>query len=278
MPTRQSPAKVLVVDAHEFRRAGLVEYLKPWSASQGLQVVSSSPAEGLELLEGEHPCRLLVLSIGAGSIFEKETQKQLKILRAIGGDFPIVVVSDSEEADEIVAAIDLGVQGFLPTTIKPELAVQALSFIVSGGSYFPSSAIRQLQQMAHKPETPPRGGGLRIDNGDSRASERGDGEPSNDKKATDETERCGPEMTNRQREVLNHLCLGEQNKAIGRKLGMTEATVKVHVRQIMRKLGATNRTQAALSAVDYERQDVSHVGAVPHDLAAHREQRIQAAE
>jgi DNA-binding NarL/FixJ family response regulator len=55
-------------------------------------------------------------------------------------------------------------------------------------------------------------------------------------------------LTPRQLEVLGRLREGKPNKLIARDLNMTEATVKVHVRQIMRKLGATNRTQAVLCA------------------------------
>jgi DNA-binding CsgD family transcriptional regulator len=55
-----------------------------------------------------------------------------------------------------------------------------------------------------------------------------------------------PLMTDRQRAVLLCLCEGDPNKVIGRKLGMTETTVKVHVREIMRKLGVVNRTQVAI--------------------------------
>jgi DNA-binding NarL/FixJ family response regulator len=56
-----------------------------------------------------------------------------------------------------------------------------------------------------------------------------------------------PLMTDRQRAVLLCLCQGDPNKVIGRKLGMTETTVKVHVREIMRKLGVVNRTQVAIA-------------------------------
>jgi DNA-binding CsgD family transcriptional regulator len=59
--------------------------------------------------------------------------------------------------------------------------------------------------------------------------------------------RHAPEFTARQYAVLVCLCQGDPNKVIGRKLGMTETTVKVHVREIMRKLGVSNRTQVAIA-------------------------------
>jgi DNA-binding NarL/FixJ family response regulator len=53
-------------------------------------------------------------------------------------------------------------------------------------------------------------------------------------------------LTARQKTVLELLSRGDTNKVIARRLGMSEGTVKVHVRQIMRKFGVTNRTQIAL--------------------------------
>ena len=60
--------------------------------------------------------------------------------------------------------------------------------------------------------------------------------------------RPAPKFTERQYAVLTCLCRGDPNKMIGRKLGMTEMTVKAHIREIMRKLGVGNRTQVALAA------------------------------
>jgi DNA-binding NarL/FixJ family response regulator len=57
-----------------------------------------------------------------------------------------------------------------------------------------------------------------------------------------------PQLTERQQAVLTGLCRGDPNKVIARNLGMTETTVKVHVREIMRKLGVYNRTQVAVVA------------------------------
>jgi DNA-binding NarL/FixJ family response regulator len=57
-------------------------------------------------------------------------------------------------------------------------------------------------------------------------------------------------LTFRQREVLSHVALGRSNKEIARCLGLLESTVKVHVKTILKKLAATNRTQAAMLAVE----------------------------
>jgi two-component system nitrate/nitrite response regulator NarL len=57
-------------------------------------------------------------------------------------------------------------------------------------------------------------------------------------------------LTYRKREVLSHLALGRSNKEIARHLGLLESTVKVHVKTILKKLAATNRTQAAMLAME----------------------------
>jgi DNA-binding NarL/FixJ family response regulator len=55
-----------------------------------------------------------------------------------------------------------------------------------------------------------------------------------------------PKFTHREVEILQHLQLGNTNKVIGRALGISECTVKIHIRNILRKVNASNRTQAAL--------------------------------
>jgi DNA-binding NarL/FixJ family response regulator len=55
-----------------------------------------------------------------------------------------------------------------------------------------------------------------------------------------------PKFTHREIEIIQHLQLGDTNKVIGRALGISECTVKIHIRNILRKVNANNRTQAAM--------------------------------
>ena len=59
----------------------------------------------------------------------------------------------------------------------------------------------------------------------------------------------GAHLSGRELEILRHLANGEPNKVIANDLDITEATVKVHVKGILRKIGAANRTQAAIWAI-----------------------------
>jgi len=186
----------------------------------------------------------MIFSFGGDSILKRDNLRQLKAARALRADIPLVIVSDQAEPDEVAAALNFGAQGFLHTEISRELAIQAFSFILSGGSYFPPSAMRQLQNRSDVARDP--GHGLATPN--QEVNGEVNRHPGNASRLLDEEGR-GSSLTARQKAVLEHLCHGEPNKLIARRLGMTEGTVKVHVRQIMRKLGAANRTQVAVCAM-----------------------------
>jgi DNA-binding NarL/FixJ family response regulator len=151
---------------------------------------------------------------------------------------PVVLFSDVEDAEEVVAAFRAGINSFIPASIEPELVPQTLTFIMGGGSYFPPSALLELRR-----EPSP---------GDGTGAAGDDAHPINGLSPADiDLQGARPgQLTSRQLDVLALLRQGKSNKMIARDLGMREATVKVHVRQILRKLGASNRTQAALSILE----------------------------
>ncbi len=127
---------------------------------------------------------------------------------------PIVVLSDANVASQptsIRDAIKSGAQGFIPTanTAMPA-AIAAIRLVKDGGTIAPVEALLASRTRRADPEA-------------------------------DETSST---LTPRQMTVLAHLRQGKANKIIAYELGMSESTVKVHVRNIMRRMGATNRTQA----------------------------------
>jgi DNA-binding NarL/FixJ family response regulator len=108
------------------------------------------------------------------------------------------------------------------------VAIQAFTFIMGGGSFFPSTALIQRTHIERS---------LRV---------------ATTREATIAGDIPKGGLTDRQQDVLERLRQGESNKLIGRQLKLRESTVKVHIRHILRKLGATNRTQAALCAVQLD--------------------------
>ena len=126
--------------------------------------------------------------------------------------------ADGDEAADVVAAFKAGARGFVTTRMDPCVMFRALKFIIEGGAFFPPGALLDASGAAGN-------GGPDI----GLVPQAG-----------------GEALTLRQNEVLRLLRQGQSNKRIARELHMSESTVKVHIRQIMRKLGASNRTQAAL--------------------------------
>lgn len=185
----------------------------------------------------------------------------------------------------VIAAIRSGAQGYFSNSMPPELALQALSFVLHGGTYFPPAAIMAGQPLAGMPpiesgssnfiqaptalELEPHDQSSRTAQEEILCEQQGslfDGKAPSFHHGGDHSDglRPAPEFTERQYAVLVCLCQGDPNKVIGRKLGMTETTVKVHVREIMRKLGVSNRTQVAIAAGRYG-VGAEGVGLVPSD-------------
>jgi DNA-binding NarL/FixJ family response regulator len=127
---------------------------------------------------------------------------------------PLMVFTDadpSQQARLMRASIKSGARGFVPTqTAGLAITLAAIRLVSEGGVYVPA---------------------------DLMSTNGGDGVPA--RKSL---------LTSRQMDVLSHLQQGKANKIIAYDLGMSESTVKVHIRNIMRKMGATNRTQVVYKA------------------------------
>lgn len=220
MPYETPQSIVLIVDALELRRAGITSLINTWARQVNLNTEGISPEELPAYSAKVQSVQLIILSIGGSSLHETAIQEHADKIAELFPGIPCAVISDRNEAEEAVLAATLGEQAFLSTSMQPDMACQALTFILGGGTYFPREALLQSAS----------------NNATSRTH------------TTQLYETDGDGLTKRQYEVLEKLRLGKSNKHIARDLNMQELTVKVHVRQIMRKLGAANRTQAALFA------------------------------
>ncbi len=257
---------VFLVDAMAFRRARAESFLNPWARNESVELISLDPDEAHTRLVERAVCDMLIYSVGAPSPHEVFTE--IQVLHTLRRDAALAIVSDDENPATVLAAMRCGAQGYFSNSMPPELALQALSFVLHGGTYFPPTAILAGQtfstptpieyrlpefsqeQPLPGPEQQTQAPPLGPEDGPYEQQ----GPPFDDKAAGVPRDhgfngvRHAPEFTERQYAVLVCLCQGDPNKVIGRKLGMTETTVKVHVREIMRKLGVSNRTQVAISA------------------------------
>ena len=135
-------------------------------------------------------------------------KSEFERLEALVPTTPIVVVSDTASSDEIARIIGYGARGYIPTSMPYHLAVEAVRFVEAGGTFVPVG--NMLGRDRHKHLT---GAGT---------------------------------LTERQMKVVEAVSRGFANKQIAYKLKMSENTVKVHLRHIMRKLKVRNRTEIAI--------------------------------
>lgn len=216
---------------------------------------------------------MVVVNVGGASVRDPEPQLWIKSVRAVMRHVPLVILSDREDLGEIRAAFKEGARGFIATSLEPSLALHALTFLHRGGSFFPTSVLEEStsghevrsasadgEAGAPEPERRHRTEVRRIvrfarwqrsQGPSNHVSENGGTRDGEALESSAETRTIRYALTPRQSEVLERLREGKPNKVIARDLNMTEATVKVHVRQIMRKFGAANRTQVVLSAMRY---------------------------
>jgi DNA-binding NarL/FixJ family response regulator len=137
----------------------------------------------------------------------------------IGGlarDFPhvpTVVMGDIEDPSYIVSILSYGARGYIPTSVSLSIAAGAIALAHAGGVFVPASSLLQSQQIASEPAQ--AGRSLR------------------------------PLLTARQAAIAEAVVCGKQNKVIAHELNLCESTVKVHVRSLMKKLQARNRTEVA---------------------------------
>jgi DNA-binding NarL/FixJ family response regulator len=132
-------------------------------------------------------------------------------------DTVCIVVSDSDARSDIRAAVKAGALGYILKRSSMDVLERAITLVLAGERYVPVPA--EFLNAADEPEAPAER---------PRAGDALEG------------------LTARQQEVLQLLALGHSNKEIAKSLGLLEGTVKVHVRDILRKLGVSNRTQAAM--------------------------------
>ncbi|HUG77012.1 MAG TPA: response regulator [Burkholderiales bacterium] len=211
--------RVLLIDDHALVRKGIEELLQ----SRGVQVVASvgSGEEGVRRAR-ELPADLILLDVKMPGMNGIETLKQL---RASGVGAPVVMLTMSREDADLSAALRAGAQGYLLKDIEPEELVPALEAALHGNNVVARELVGTLARL------------VRGNTGREPAALRP----------------AAPfaELTPRELEILECIADGSSNKMIARALDITDGTVKLHVKAILRKLGMRSRVEAAVSAVEH---------------------------
>jgi len=211
--------RVLLIDDHALVRKGIEELLQ----SRGVKVVASvgSGEEGVRRAR-ELPADLILLDVKMPGLGGIETLKQL---RAAGVGAPVVMLTMSREDADLGDALRAGAKGYLLKDIEPDELVPALQAALQGDNVVARELVGNLARL------------VRGDAGEAQPARR---------PAAPLTG-----LTPRELEILGCIADGLSNKMIGRELDITDGTVKLHVKAILRKLGMRSRVEAAVAAVEH---------------------------
>ncbi len=206
--------RILLIDDHALFRAGLQELLE----RRGIQVIGAlgDCHEGLAVAERERP-DVVLLDM---RMPEMNGIQLLRTLRERELTMPIAMLTTSEEEKDVIEALQNGAQGYLLKDMEPDELIDALRDIVAGSTVVAKELTGVLAKAVQ---------------GESEASTAKD---------------AFADLTPREREILCHLAEGQSNKVIARNLGISDGTVKLHVKAILRKLDVHSRVEAAVIAVE----------------------------
>ena len=206
--------RVLLIDDHALFRVGVQELLE----RRGIDVIGAlgDCREGIALASGARP-DVILLDLRMPDMNGIET---LRELRGRGLAMPIAMLTTSREERDVIEALQNGAQGYLLKDMEPDELIAALRRIVDGETVVANELTGILAKAAQ---------------GESQSAAAQHG---------------FAHLTPREREILCHLAAGQSNKVIARSLGISDGTVKLHVKAILRKLDVHSRVEAAVIAVE----------------------------
>lgn len=218
MTPSDKPISVLLVDDHTLFRSGIRSLLQRHSDF----TVVGEASDGVEGIKRAKQLRpdVVLLDLNMPGMSGLET---LQLLLQDCPDTSVILLTVSEEADDLTAALQAGARGYLIKNIDADYLVRAIKRAAAGepvlAEAMTTKLVAHLQGgMPQKPADPPSD----LD-----------------------------KLTPREKEILACLARGESNKVIARTLDVAESTVKIHVQNILKKLNLSSRVQAAVFAVGH---------------------------
>ena len=208
-----SQLRIVLVDDHTLFRKGLAELLEREGAVH-VAAITGEPADVAGLLR-QHTPDVLLLDLNIGSTDGIQVMQEL---RATGFMLPVLLLTVSEAEEDMARALRNGANGYLLKSMEPDELVDAVIRAARGETVVAPAMTAKLVRM--------------LDGKNNSATS------------------LLESLTQREREILQHLAKGESNKAIARALEISYDTVKLHVRHILAKLNLSSRVEAAVFAVE----------------------------
>ncbi len=210
----QTELNVAIVDDHPLFRRGLIQLLGTIPQFQ-LVGEASCGRDGIDLVKRLKP-DVLLLDLNMKDMSGQEVLKEVK---AGDLDTRVIMITVSDQAEDLVAALRNGADGYLLKDMEPEEMVASLK-AAANGKLTISEALTHILA----------------------AALRGQNRPETVREA---------DLTDQEVRILERIATGMSNKVIGRELDIAEGTVKVHVKHILRKLTLKSRVEAAVWAVEH---------------------------
>ena len=209
MTIHDDAATILLIDDHPMLRNGVKQLI---SLDSQLKVIAEAGngEQGLALAEQLDP-DLILLDLNMPGTNGLET---LDLLRRIDLSGRIVVFTVSNDEEDVVSALKRGAEGYLLKDMEPEALLTSLHQAAAGQLVLSETLTSVL--ISSLRETPPA------------------------------TQRDLQQLTRRELDILRQIARGLPNKTIARKLNITESTVKVHVKHLLKKLQLKSRVEAAV--------------------------------
>jgi len=202
---------IILIEDRSFFRECITHALK----KDFVEKITSFPSLDHWLEVAEQYSAAVILLSGPGWPADSELEEILDRIVPTTNQVPVILLCDSDDPERIVTALKKGVRGYIPTSLPLDVVAQALRLVFAGGIFAPANSIFAARRLGSHSLEAKTMGGL---------------------------------FTARQAAVVEKLRIGKANKTIAYELNMCESTVKVHVRNIMKKLKAKNRTEVAFIA------------------------------
>jgi two-component system nitrate/nitrite response regulator NarL len=214
--TNEKAISILLVDDHTLFRSGIRSLLQRYPEFTVVGEASDG-VEGIKRAKQLKP-DVVLLDLNMPGMSGLET---LQLLLQDCPDVAAIMLTVSEEAEDLTAALQAGAKGYLIKNIEADFLVRAIKRAANGESVLAESMTSKLV--------------AQLQGGPAKAVE-----PSELDK-----------LTPREKEILACLARGDSNKIIARTLDVAESTVKIHVQNILKKLNLSSRVQAAVFAVEH---------------------------